>query len=110
MERYLVDALREAGHEVHAVAEVMAGSADEAVLALAVREHAVLITADKDFGELVFQRRAVPAGVLLLRLVGLPQREKIARLLRAVREHGAELPCAFAVLTTRALRFRRFLD
>ena len=44
------------------------GVSDEAVLELANREEAMLLTADKDFGEIVFRLGKLAAGVILLRL------------------------------------------
>ena len=64
-----VRGLRAAGHDVAWVQEVAAGSKDKAVLQRAQDEERVLITFDKDFGELAF-RRGLPAssGTILLRL------------------------------------------
>jgi predicted nuclease of predicted toxin-antitoxin system len=64
-----VQALRAAGHDVTWVQEAAAGSKDEAVLQRAQDEARILITFDKDFGELAF-RRGLPAssGVILLRI------------------------------------------
>lgn len=61
--------VRQAGHDLAWISEISPGATDEAVLALALAEKRVLITFDKDFGELAFRRglRATP-GVLLLRL------------------------------------------
>lgn len=50
----VVRALRAAGHDVRAVAEAMPGGDDEDVIALAARDHRLLLTEDKDFGQLVF--------------------------------------------------------
>ena len=63
----VVDRLREDGHHVLAVAEMPPSIPDEAVLTLANQQGALLLTADKDFGELVFRQRRVSAGVLLIR-------------------------------------------
>ena len=61
--------LRAAGYEVESIREQAAGSADPDVLAYAKRHGQVLITFDRDFGELVYRRGApVPAGILYLRL------------------------------------------
>jgi len=46
------------------------GIADEAVLAESRNSASVLITADKDFGELIFRNQQVTAGVMLIRLLG----------------------------------------
>lgn len=59
--------LRAAGHEVVFVAEASPGIADSAVLEFARREEALLLTADKDSGELVFRSRQPHRGVLLIR-------------------------------------------
>jgi predicted nuclease of predicted toxin-antitoxin system len=50
----LVNSLRAAGHDVTYVAEVAASLGDTDVIALAMRENRVLLTEDKDFGDLVF--------------------------------------------------------
>jgi predicted nuclease of predicted toxin-antitoxin system len=68
-----VEVLRSLGHDVLWVAENCPSVRDEYVLDLAVRESRVLLTQDKDFGELAF-RRGLPAtsGIVLLRLLPIP--------------------------------------
>lgn len=66
----VVDRLRAEGHAVLSIAEMEPSISDEAVLTLANQRGAGLLTADKDFGELVFRQGRVSAGVLLLRLAG----------------------------------------
>jgi predicted nuclease of predicted toxin-antitoxin system len=72
----IVDALRHLGHDVASVRTAAPGSSDEDedVLRRAAAETRVLITADKDFGELAF-RWGLPAtsGVILLSIRGLPE-------------------------------------
>lgn len=67
----IVEHLRHRGHVVWYVAEMEPGMPDETVLDLARNEGALLLTADKDFGELVFRQRRLTSGVILLRLEGL---------------------------------------
>src|SRR5260370_13562953 len=50
----VIRALRDAGHEVVAIAEVARGATDEQVLERALEEKRVLITEDLDFGRLVY--------------------------------------------------------
>lgn len=52
----VVLALREAGHDVLSIAEVAPGATDQQVLERALNEKRVLITEDRDFGELVYAR------------------------------------------------------
>jgi predicted nuclease of predicted toxin-antitoxin system len=55
----IVAALRQAGHEVATVAPADTGASDEMVLARAVRERAILLTADKDSARLLLRARAL---------------------------------------------------
>jgi len=64
----LVRELRSAGHDVLYIAEFAASLSDVEVMALASREGRLLLTADKDFGELVFRRSQVVPGLTLLRI------------------------------------------
>jgi predicted nuclease of predicted toxin-antitoxin system len=65
-----VRALRAAGHDVFSASEHSAGAADEVLLARADAEHRLLITFDRDFGELAVRwGRGAAGGVILLRFV-----------------------------------------
>jgi predicted nuclease of predicted toxin-antitoxin system len=87
----VVDRLCEDGHDVLSVAETEPSLPDEAVLAMANQRDALLLTADKDFGELVFRQRRVSAGVVLIRLAGLSPATKAMVVSPAIREHASEL-------------------
>ena len=102
----VVRSLRAAGHAVYHVAEQSAGVSDEQVLQLSIQTDSILITTDKDFGELVFRQRKLIPGVMLLRLHSLSPGERAARVAEIVDRHGAELPGAFTVDTARAVRIR----
>ena len=103
----VVRALRADGHDVTWIAEVEPAASDEDVLGLANRGQALLITEDKDFGELVYRRRLVTAGVLLIRLAGQPSANKAETVRFGVGEHGQELVEAFSVVSPESLRVRR---
>ncbi len=75
--RPVIQALREAGHDVVAIAEVAKGATDEEVLDRALNEKRVLIT-DRDFGELVYARRRPSMGLILVRFHSRARREKPA--------------------------------
>jgi predicted nuclease of predicted toxin-antitoxin system len=62
-----VDGLRSAGHDVLWITTGFAGLTDQAVLAKAVEDQRVLLTFDKDFGELVFRGSRPACGVVLFR-------------------------------------------
>jgi predicted nuclease of predicted toxin-antitoxin system len=106
LDRTVVVRLREAGHEVASVAEMEPGIQDEAVLATANSLGAMLVTEDKDFGELAFRRSLVHHGVILVRLAGLPVEAKADLLIATLAEHGGELPASFVVVSPGMVRIR----
>ncbi len=61
--------LRDQGHDVVHAASEHVGEADERLLQVASMERRIVLTFDRDFGELVFHRRQPAAvGVVLFRL------------------------------------------
>jgi predicted nuclease of predicted toxin-antitoxin system len=58
----IVSRLREDGHEVIYIAETQSGASDNSVLNQANLQQAVLLTSDKDFGDLVFRQNLSLAG------------------------------------------------
>jgi len=98
--------LRNLGHDVLVVAEAMSQAKDPEILSRAVAEGRIVVTNDKDFGELVYRAGQPHAGILLLR----PQNETAASrvaLVRAVLEqHADQLPGRFVVATETHVRVR----
>ena len=54
------------------------GITDAEVLNLANNESAILLTSDKDFGELIFRLHRIAAGVVLIRLFGLASNDVLS--------------------------------
>ena len=100
--------LLELGHDVSGIGrEHPSGLPDHGVLAIAYRERRILITRDRDFGELVFVHFQPHKGVILLRLGSSPQFATIrARLGEVLSQHAPELD-QFIVLTPNLIRIRR---
>lgn len=64
----VIEAARQGGFDITWIREIAPTAGDDAVLALGQAEDRVLITFDKDFGELAFRRgKASIPGILLLR-------------------------------------------
>ncbi len=103
----IVERLRREGHQVSYVAELGPGMPDEAVLHRANQETALLLTADRDFSEMVFRQRLHTHGVVLIRLAGLTPVRKAEIVALAVREHLTELPRSFAVIMPGIFRIRQ---
>ncbi|MGI8910247.1 MAG: DUF5615 family PIN-like protein [Rubrobacteraceae bacterium] len=108
VDRQIVDRLRREGHDILYIAEMEPGIPDEAVLEAANRESRLLLTADKDFGELVFRQRRISSGVILIRLAGLTPEYKARMVASTLEERAAELtPGTFAVVAPGSVRIRR---
>ncbi|NJL27489.1 MAG: DUF5615 family PIN-like protein [Thermoanaerobaculia bacterium] len=102
----VVAALRSHGFGVLYVAELTPGIADDEVLSQANQEHALLLTADKDFGELVYRQGQIAAGVVLIRLAGLAAETKARMVVSAVLKHAERLMSSFSVISPGSIRIR----
>lgn len=88
---YVVDRLREVGHDVAYIAETGPSASDSELVVKASREQRILLTEDKDFGELVFRRQVVVPGVVLLRFEVAGRSRKRPQLAAAIEEFGDTL-------------------
>ena len=109
VDRQIVERLRLDGHEVLYVAEVAPSISDDVVLEQANMSKAVLVTADKDFGELVYRQGRIHAGVVLIRLAGVSLEAKARIVCVAVRDRAAEFVDGFGVIMPATVRIRRRL-
>jgi predicted nuclease of predicted toxin-antitoxin system len=110
IDRQIVDRLRQDGHNVRSVAEMDPGISDDEVLNLANEESALLLTADRDFGELIFRQRRITAGVVLIRLAGLSPLKKADIVSSAISKHLSEIPNTFSVIRPGTVRIRRGVE
>ena len=98
--------LRQEGHDVLWIRETAAGSPDTAVLARAELENRLLVTFDKDFGELVFRRGAKASlGVVLFR-IPQPSAAVVAARVAAVLASRTDWVGHFSVVEEFAIRMR----
>lgn len=102
----IVTWLRSRGHDVVYTAESLCGAHDEDLLALARNETRVLITDDKDFGELVFHRQLVTHGIVLIRLTTPSVSQRIERLSQVWADIERQAPQKFIVISDRKVRVR----
>ena len=99
-------ALREQGHDVSWIRTDTPGSRDEEVLSLARIEDRVLITFDKDFGELAYRSRLPAAcGVILFR-IPMPSSSFVARLAVTAIQSRNDWKGNFSVVETNRIRMR----
>jgi predicted nuclease of predicted toxin-antitoxin system len=92
-----------AGHDAIWAGEWPEDPGDEEILARAYSEGRVLVTIDKDFGELAIVRRMPHCGIL--RLVNVAARQQAGVCLRVLALHGGDLE-AGAIVTAEPGRLR----
>ena len=103
----VVRALRAAGHDVIAVAEISPAAEDSSVADLAVRQRRILLTEDKDFGQLVFASMQATEGVIFIRFHASARSKLPGVIVDLVRDMGDELAGAFAVVQPGRVRISR---
>lgn len=81
---------------------------DRSILEWADAEGRILITSDKDYGEMVFRQHRPHPGVVLLRLFDQTLRSKTAALGNLVENYGHLLAGNFVVTSGTAVRINRF--
>ncbi|HMQ03625.1 MAG TPA: DUF5615 family PIN-like protein [Pyrinomonadaceae bacterium] len=107
IESEIIRALRAAGHEVADIKEISPGIDDIEVLSRAAASEAILLTNDKDFGELIYRDRLIASGVILLRFGKLEIKQRIELLKTVLEEQKAKLTRSFTVVTAVGVRIRK---
>jgi predicted nuclease of predicted toxin-antitoxin system len=102
----LVAALRGAGHDVRYGLETDPGASDEQLVALSIEQERILITEDKDFGELAIRHGRSLPGLILIRIAPENRRRKPARVLALLAKQGERLAGSYAVLDETRVRVR----
>lgn len=97
--------LLQQGHEVHSAYDQSPGATDDELLELAYRDNWILITNDRDFGELIYREGRPHRGVIFLRLDDERTPNKIHVLTQLLAGHSNQLPNQFVVATETQVRF-----
>ena len=106
----IVQALRDAGHDVRYAAETNQQAPDETIAELALADDRLVITQDFDFGEMAIRHRIPFHGVVLLAFGQARIAERIARTLSVVGELGGGLAGHLTVIDRRRHRQRLLAD
>lgn len=102
----LISELRNNNISVLSIKEIDAGISDINVLEFAFKNDSILITEDKDFGELSHRLKLPNKGILLIRLSDLPRIERIQLSIKTITDHQTDLFNKFSVLTKNGLRIK----
>ena len=106
VDRSIVNCLRQFDFDVYYVIDETRSLDDDILLQIALDENRVLITRDKDFGELVFRLNKAHAGVILLRLEGYTTKERADIVCPLIQKHKHQLLNAFTVIQKGIIRIR----
>lgn len=105
-----VDRLREAGHDVAWVRIDAPGSADQDVLQRAVAESRVLLTFDKDFGELAWRAKLPSACGIILFRIPMPLASAVGRSISEIVAARDDWVGHFSVVEPGRIRMRTLPD
>jgi predicted nuclease of predicted toxin-antitoxin system len=97
--------LNQQGHDVFSVYDQWPGASAGDLLDLAYRDDWMLITNDRDFGELIFREGRPHRGVIFLRLDDERAANKIRVLGQLLSNYASQLPNQFVVVTQTHVRF-----
>jgi len=106
----VVRSLRAVAFDVLAVSDIAPRATDEEVARLPVEGDRILITEDKDFGQLVQASGKGNVGVILVRFPARARKTVASEVLRVVRERGERLMGAFCVMQPGRVRIARRLS
>ena len=104
VEKTVVDYLVQNGYDIKWLPDYDCQLPDEYLLSLANREKRILITNDKDFGELVFLQKKLSTGIILIRVHGQKAHDKVKLIEKLLVEHGDKLFGNFVVITGKNIR------
>ncbi|MGE0086576.1 MAG: DUF5615 family PIN-like protein [Desulfococcaceae bacterium] len=113
--KFLVDAgvskkveeyLKIQGYETKNVRDIDTRMPDEDIIRLAVSEHRMVITMDKDFGELVWHYDMEHCGVLLLRMENAAAAEKLEVITFILSNYSDKIKDNFCVYQNNRFRIR----
>jgi predicted nuclease of predicted toxin-antitoxin system len=100
------DFLTEKGHKVTIIRSINPSLEDEKILNLAVKLKSIVVTMDKDFGELVYKSNKPHKGVLLLKLEDESAAEKLRIIRYILEKFSNEIEGKFCVYQQGRFRIR----
>lgn len=102
-----IQLLRHEGFDIAAIIEDTPGAKDFDILERAARENRILLTFDRDYGDLIFRKRLpAPLGVIYLRFDPLTPEEPAAQLKNLLSQPGLVIEGKFTVFERKRVRQR----
>lgn len=95
------------GYDVKCVRDIDPAMQDDKILRIAASENRMVVTMDKDFGQLVYRAGLTHSGVLLLRLEDANGAEKAQAVEHILRNYSSRIVNRFCVFQNGKLRIRK---
>lgn len=105
VEKPLVDFLARKGFDIKWVASIDKQMPDIQVCEIANNERRIVITNDKDFGEIVYLQKKIIYGIILLRIKGQNTSDKIMLIEKLLDRYPDKITSHFVVVTGKKFRF-----
>ncbi len=106
IEAMVVRWLRSLGHDVLWASDLPPSTPDTELVEIANIEGRILVTYDRDFGEIVFYRKQITHGIVLLRSDASLQADRLAMLQRHWASIEEQVTGHFVVVADRSIRIR----
>ncbi|OGP91526.1 MAG: hypothetical protein A2157_08700 [Deltaproteobacteria bacterium RBG_16_47_11] len=104
MEKPLVDYLSKQGYDIKWIPDYNCEMADKDLLQWANEEKRILITNDKDFGDLIFLQKKLNVGTILFRVKGQKSLKKIELMKKLLMGYRDKLLNHYVVITKLKIR------
>jgi predicted nuclease of predicted toxin-antitoxin system len=96
--------LKDNNHEVISVFDDLRGATDDFILEKCFSENYILITSDKDFGEMVFRMNQNHKGIILIRCAPNNFQTRIVVLSKLLENYSQKIENNFVVVTNTKVR------
>ncbi len=110
VEKKIIERLLRFGFDVKWIPDYNCEMDDVALLTMANNEKRILITNDKDFGELVFLKKQISIGIILIRVKGQDTKEKVELVEKLILNYKEKIPNHFSIITSKKFRFMPLED
>lgn len=107
VEYRIVAFLRNFGFNTLSVAESFPSLDDKTILSIAYKENRIIITNDKDFGELIYKLQLPHKGIILFRLFEENYQSKEEKLQFVLKKFKSKLQNTFTIVSKNKIRFKK---
>ena len=103
----ITSVLMEKGYNVKWIGDFAAGVSDRVVYTIAQDDGRIILTEDKDFGELAIRYKLKAVGVILLRISSTEKKLRQKRVFELLEKYPEKLAGYLVVIDSEKFRFRR---